>query len=237
MDAIEVSKSAGATIKTVKARVDAKVQSAVDQAMTRVGLEKAEPEGWWNLWAVGPIQEIKAGGPLLPHSVIKIGEKAYVYTVIWLNPTRTLNGGPTVCNMVTNLGCSFRIKYCTGNVCTWTPAAGLSTDHEVKMEPGKCWYVDVLEFTAKDEGCYEMHICVNVKGCTEGAAPALAGFATAVADIDADLFYPAWPTVPPPEVRQPPGVPPHEVPGWRDVPYGHSPRWEYDIPIRFMIYP
>lgn len=230
MTEMKVSKGAATTAEDIKARIQARVKSAVDQAMTRVGLEIAVPEEWWNLWAVGPVKEIAPGGPLLPHKVIKIGEKAYVYTVIWFNPA-TLPNGINACSFVTNLGCELVVRYCTGNVCTWTRGPNdFNAEHNLTLVPDQCWYVDVLEFTAETEGLYEMHICARVTGCHDDSAPPLAGFATAVADIDADIFYPRQLT---PEL--PEEIPPHTMP-WPGFPSGTYSRWEYDIPIRFLIY-
>lgn len=203
-------------VEDVKALVDREVKRAVDETMARGVPEEAEPLGWWNLWAIGPIQPIIPGGPLRPHKIIKIGEPFYVATILWLNPWLILPNGPSVCDLISNLGCDFEIKYCTGNVCTWTLGPRqLNVTNKVDMVPDQCYYVDVKGWMAQPgwEGCYEMNICARITGCPEKATPPLAGFVTAVRDIDADLFYP------PPG---PPGVPP---------------RWEYDIPIRFMIYP
>ena len=45
-----------ATIEDVKAQVEAQVKSALDEAMMRYREEVAEPQGWWNVYALGPIQ-------------------------------------------------------------------------------------------------------------------------------------------------------------------------------------
>ena len=105
---------------------------------------------------------------------------------------------------------------------------------QVPLVPGQCFYVDTQTFLATEgtESCiYEMNICARITGCEDrGGTPQLAGFATAVYDFDPDLFYPppggapAWP---------PTGVPP----GGATPSPGVPARWEFDIPIRFQIYP
>jgi hypothetical protein len=200
------------TLEEVKQYFEAQVQSAVDEAMTRAGLEAAEPLNWWNLWSFGPWQPVRPGGPLRPHKIIKLGESAYIFTVLWLNPWLTLDSGPTVCDLVSNLARDFEIRYCTGNKCTWDLGPReLNATHRLPMEPDRCWYVDVLRFVPQTgwEGCYATHICARITGSHEESAPPLAGFATQVRDIDWELFAPV-------------SVPP---------------RWQIDTPIQFMIYP
>lgn len=43
------SASCDATEDDIRAQIEARVTSALDEAMTRAGAEVAEPEGWWNL--------------------------------------------------------------------------------------------------------------------------------------------------------------------------------------------
>lgn len=200
------------TQETADSIFEAKVEAAVSEAMQRGAPEEVEPLGWWNLWVYGPWQPVRPGGPLRSHKVIKVGEPAYIYTVLWLNPWRVLDGGPTVCDLISNLACEFEVKYCTGNKCTWSLGPeGLNVTHKVKMHADRCWSYDSLRFVARPnwEGCFETHVCARIIGCAEDAAPSLAGFATQVYDFDADLF----------------------------VPIPTRPRWEVDTPIQFMIYP
>jgi hypothetical protein len=202
----------GMTLEQVKGFFEGYVQRAVEKAMTQPVAEEAEPEGWWNLWALGPWQPIMPGGPLRPHKIIKVGEPAYIFTVLWLNPFLTLDTGPTVCDLVSNLACDFEVKYCTGNKCTWNLGPpGLNVTHEVKMQGNRCWYYDVLSFVPREdwEGCYQTHICARITGCHPEQAPPLAGFATQVYDYDWELF----------------------------APIPRQPGWEVDTPIQFMIYP
>ena len=214
------SRGAGAatTAEEVKVILEERVKAAVAEGAAR--LEIAEPEGWWNLWALGPIQITGVGGPLLPHKVVKTGEDFYVATVLWLNPNFIFPGGVTACQLISNLACDFVLDYCTGDLCTWTASQQYSRRGvNEPMVPDQCWYLNVQKFTAAPgtEGCYQMSICGKITGCEDtGGAPPLAGFATAVLDYDPDLFYPTAGPYP--------------------TPLGVPSRWEYDIPIRFQIY-
>jgi hypothetical protein len=213
------SAGSGTTIEDVKAAVEARVQSAIDigKQKQQEGLEIAEPEGWWNLWAYGPFQFIAPGGPLRPHKVIKAGESFYVATVLWLSDVVLSPGGPTVCDLISNLACDFQLEYCTNDLCAFRRATRFSRVARQEMYPDSCYYVDVQEFYAQpgDESCiYEMNVCARITGCKgERSKPTLAGFATAVYDFDPDLFYPPY------------------------GPSGTPAGWKYDNPIRFMIYP
>jgi len=198
----------------MKAQMEARIQSVIEEAQTRVEArpEIAELPGWWNLWAVGPFQ--RPG--LQPGKVIKAGQQACVATVLWLNPHYPSTGVGSACSILSTLACNFEIKYCTGNLCTWQPGPqALNAVRKVEVAADRCWYVDVLCFTpdASWEGCYEMHICANVRGCKPEVPTPFAGFVTWVRDFDADVLYP-------------PGGPP-----------GAGPHWQFEIPIRFMVTP
>ena len=56
MAVMQVSKGPGATGQDVKALVEARVQAAIDEGSKRVSAEIAEPQDWWNIWAMGPFQ-------------------------------------------------------------------------------------------------------------------------------------------------------------------------------------
>jgi hypothetical protein len=228
------SKGSSMTVDTVKALVDARVKEAIDEGSRRPRQEIAEPQEWWNIWATGPFQVVAPGGPLQPHKVIKIGEKFYIAVVIWFSPLIMTPGGPSVCDLITNLGCRIRIDCCTIDLCRVVSAGQFNCDNVlIDLVPGQCYYTYVFEYTANPgtESClYEQNICVRVIGCPTNAAPQLAGFASAVFDFDPDLFYP---TVPPPVPVTPPvptPTPPTPAPG-------RPPGWRFMEGIRFMIYP
>jgi len=218
----EYNKGTGGAVEDVKVRIEARVQAAVDEAMMRYEEERpeiAEPENWWNLWAWGPYQP---PGTLRPHRVIRVGEPFYIFTILWLNPWWPQQ--VSSCELLTNMCGRFEIKYCTGDVCKWVRGPNeLNVIHEIDMIPNQCWYVDfvyVPEAQPGWESCYEMSICARVLGCKDkpGASLPFAGFASAVRNIDWDIFYPAPPT---PLPTPWPGLGPH---------------WEWSIPIKFMIY-
>jgi hypothetical protein len=205
--------------KDILASYEGRVRNALVEAQRRdqdPSIEIAEPENQWNIWAIGPQQ---GGLAASPGQIIRVGEPAWVTTVVWLN---AFYPRPSACSVISNLGCKILIRYCTGDLCSWDPAPAFNKRSEVPLIPDRCWYVDVFRFTpeANQVGLFEMNISATLVGCPPGARPPFAAFATAVRDLDADLFYP--PAAPPGVPQPPPGV---------------GPRWQYDVPIRFMVYP
>lgn len=211
-------------------QVEALVQSKVDEALVRYDeaqAEGVEPEKRWNLYAYGPIQP---GGFRRPHRVIRAGEPFYIATILWLNPKLPAMPDVSTCEELTNLGAQFRIKYCTGEVCEWKKGPPeLNVTHTFQMEPNKCWYVDKLyvpSAPASWAGCYELSICAQIiPGCGFPGKLPYAGFATAVKNLDYDLFYPDQ------SVWQSTGGP-----GEFPPPKSFYPHWERGIPTKFMIY-
>lgn len=209
----------------IKARIEAMVQTAVDEANMRFDEERpeiAEPENWWNLYAYGPIQPWWM--PHLPPSkIIRVGEAFYMATIVWLNPR--VPRPVSACELLTNMCGKLQIRYCTGEVCEWRKGPDpLNVTHVRDFIPNRCWYVDYLyvgQVPPGWEGCYEMTICARVIGCEDkpGAKLPFAGYATQIYDVDWDTFYPSV---------APPGYPP--------PPPGVGPHWRIDIPIKFMIY-
>jgi hypothetical protein len=198
------------TAEDVKAQVEAMVQAALEEAMATPREEIGEPAGWWNLYAIGPIQPIAVGGPLLPHQVIKVNEPAFVATILFLNPFLILPGPTTACDVLSNFALPYEVRYQTGNLTTWTlgPPNVNVINGGNSLVPGQCSYVDVLEFVASQEGLYEMNISARILGTPPFPdAPQFAGYARAVVDIDPDLFI-----SPPPFLQ-------------------------FDLPVRFQVYP
>lgn len=200
----------------VKAQIEAAVKSALDEAKmryaARTGAEIAEPEGWWNLYAIGPIQVTDIPGPLLPHQVIKVGETAFVVTIVFLNDFLILAPGTTAADVLSNFALPYEVRYQTGNLTSWTLGpASLNAVHSgagFNLVPGENVYIDVLAFTADVPGLYEMNISARILGATAPFvnAPQFAGYARAVIDIDPDLF-----------ISPAPGL-------------------QFDLPIRFQVY-
>jgi len=201
------------TADDVKAQIEARVKSALDEAMMSLREEAAEPEGWWNLYALGPIQILGVPAPLTPHQVIKVGETAFVATVLFLNPFLVLSPGVTPASVLSGFALPYEVRYQTGNLTTWTIGpANLNVIHSgagFNLIPGVVTYVDILSFTATTPGLYEMNISARLLGTTPPFinSPQFAGFARAVIDIDPDLF-----------ISPAPGL-------------------QFDLPIRFQVYP
>src|SRR5262245_23499808 len=80
------------TAADVQAQIEARLQAALDEMLATPRDEIAEPLNWWDLYGAGPYQVAARltpplnPAPLLPHQVIRVGEKAFIATVIWLNP-------------------------------------------------------------------------------------------------------------------------------------------------------
>src|SRR5262245_57129759 len=82
------------TAEDVKAQVEARLQAALDQVLAGPpAAEVAELQGWWDLYAIGPIQFTWPGGPFPPSDVIRAGEPAFVVTILILNPNPILPPG------------------------------------------------------------------------------------------------------------------------------------------------
>jgi len=204
------------TTMDVKAQIEATVKSALDEAMmrraARTMAEIAEPEGWWNLYAIGPVQPIGIPSPLLPHQVIKVGETAYVATILFLNDFLILAPGTTAADVLSNFALPYEVRYQTGNLTTWILGqADMNVVHSgagFNLIPQVNFYIDVLAFTASVPGLYEMNISARILGATPpfANAPQFAGYARAVVDIDPDLFL------------------------------SPAPGLQFDLPIRFQVY-
>lgn len=185
------------TADDVRARLGQQLQAALDEAAARhTAPETAEPEGWWNLYAIGPIQPGAhlAGsfsGSLLPNDVIRVGQRAYVATVIILNPFGP--GIPSAMEILSNFALPYEVSYGTGELTRWQPGpASLQHTGSGTLVPNSAFVVDVFDFIAQDPGLYEMNITARIYGCNNTIAPPFAGFARAVVNVDPDLFlFPA----------------------------------------------
>ena len=204
------------TAMDVKVQIEAVVKSALDEAKMRRAArpltEVAEPEGWWNLYAIGPIQPIGIPGPLLPHQVIKVGETAFVATILFLNDFLILTPGTTAADVLSNFALPYEVRYQTGNLTSWTLGqADMNVVHSgagFNLIPQVNVYIDILQFTASVPGLYEMNVSARLLGATSpfANAPQFAGYARAVVDIDPDLFI------------------------------SPAPGFQFDLPIRFQVY-
>lgn len=201
------------TSDELKAEIEARVKAALDEARMSLREEVAEPQNWWNLYAMGPIQVATTPSPLLPHQVIKVGEIGYVFSVLFLNPFLTISPGVTPASILSGFALPYEIRYQTGNLSTWTIGpANLNVVHSgvgYNLIPSVVTYVDLISFVANTPGLYEMNISARLLGATPPYvnSPQFAGFARAVMDFDPDLFI------------------------------SGTPGLEFDHPIRFQVYP
>ncbi|HSQ18117.1 MAG TPA: hypothetical protein VLM83_10495 [Anaerolineales bacterium] len=196
------------TTDDVKVYIDSRVKAAYDKLMATPRTEVAEIQGWWNLLAVGPIQPIRVDGPFAPHQVIKIGEPAFVATLIVLNPFLMLPGGISAAHALSDFALPYEINYQAANISLWAPSplGGVNTGNLV---PGQFWYVDVHQFIPQQAGIHEMNILARILGAVSpGTAPHFAGFARRILDLDPEVLWP-------PSTRT----------------------WQFDLPIKFMAYP
>ena len=194
------------TAEDIKAKVEAELQAALDKARTMPREELAEPLYWWEIYAflIQPGAQLVPpasffSSPLLPNKVIRVGEQAYIVTVIILNPFG-LPQDPNIvpCDFLSIWSLPFEVEYHTANVTEVKKGpANQNAKHTGHLVPGQCFYVDVLEFTAQEEGCiFETNICARILGCEEGGrknqlAPPFAGFARTTINLDPELFFPS----------------------------------------------
>jgi hypothetical protein len=199
----------------LKAQIEAAVQTAYEEWSSQPREEVAEPDGWWNLYAVGPVQFFSPGSPLPPHQVIKVGETAFVATVLILNPAPILPPGMSPLDVLSNFALPFQVRYQTGNLTTWTlGSAALNQTQGGGLVPGVGFYVDVLGFVADQPGLFEMNISARLLGAAPPFinAPQFAGYARQVVDFDGDTLFGFGPNI-------------------------GTPGFQFDQPIRFQVYP
>jgi hypothetical protein len=197
------------TAADVQARLESQLKAVYDRAMAKPRLEVAEPYLWWNLYSLGPFQHFAPDGPLPPNQVIKLGETAWITTVLVLNPHPILPPPPGMspCHVLSDFGLPYEIQYQTCNMtaCATGVPSGLQTG---SLVPGVCYYVRVLEFTPTQPGLYETNISARILGNPPGiTAPHFAGFARWIYNPDPEMFWP-----------------------------GSTPGWQYDFPVKFMVY-
>lgn len=194
----------------VKAMVEAKVKTAYDEALHMVRPQAADPYLWWDLYAFGPIQILAPDGPMDPSQVIKVGEDAYIATVMVLNPLPILPPAPGISplELLSNFSLPFEVQYQTGNLTSWTPGAP-NTVQGGNLVPHQGIYVDVVHFVATTPGLMEMNISARILGNPPAvSAPHFAGFARYVFDFDPEAFW-----------------------------FSPTPGFQFDLPVKYLVYP
>jgi hypothetical protein len=187
------------TEEDVEAQVYAAVEAAYERAEAEIGPELAEVMGWWDIAGYGPIQPIAAGGPLLPHAVIKAGEQAFVLALVLLNRFQNLPGGTNAGDVLSNFALPYEVRYQAGNLTTWTLGQpDMQAIHNGNLIPGQYFYVDVLAFTGNQPGLYEMNISARLLGAAPPniSAPQFGAFATTVFSLDPPGLFGSAPPSP-----------------------------------------
>ena len=171
-------------------QIVSRLQAAVDEAELRP--EIAEVRDWWDVAAFGPLQLVQSGGPLLPHRVIKVGEDAYVYAIVVLNPAQPLPTGTNAADVLANFSLPYEVQFQTGNLTTWTLAPpDMQAVRRGNFRPRQTVYFERIRFTGRRPGLYEMNISARILGATPPyqSAPQFAGYATTVFGLDAEDLW------------------------------------------------
>lgn len=207
----EISRGGPSVAEQLKAQAGARIAKMVEGAQ---GLELTETAWWaigqrWEIFALGPVQSFTpmgVPGPKPPGRIIFVGEKAYVTTVLWMNPMMV--------GMVGDVGLCFSLNYFTANTQAWKRVDAL--DHRHSIDPALMtpvysdpvfgdFYVCVWEFQPQEPGClYETNICARLCNCRDKIVRGYAGFVRWVYDFDYDAFF-------------------------------GSPGWEFNNPIRYLV--
>ncbi|MCU0546790.1 MAG: hypothetical protein MUE44_32265 [Oscillatoriaceae cyanobacterium Prado104] len=167
----------------------------------------SSPYTWWNIWCLGPFLSPPPSADsddttgYMPLSQIPDGQvlpakrKAYVATIIYLNPDEILspNNLLSPATVLSNFSLPYEITYNCANLSRWALAEMIVDGDDVhnpvkkgNLIPGKKFYVDVLEFECPNEGLMEMNITVRLLGdlIQYRNAPQFAAFANWVYSFD-----------------------------------------------------
>ncbi len=167
--------------ETLKAQVEAQVAAALEQASLE--LTEAPPPSDWEIWARGPWQD----PGLEPGRIIRVNEKAYIATVVFLN--QFMN------NNVAAFGGKIQLNYFTSNMQTMTPISAMDysccLEPTVTANPLGAIYVSIWEFEPTEAGCViETNICARLCNCEKEVVPGYAGFVRWVRNFDYDNLFP-----------------------------------------------
>jgi hypothetical protein len=137
----------------------------------------------WVIYARGPYQNPGQE----PGRIIALGQKAYIATVVYMNPL--------MCATVVGFGADVLLNFWTSNTQTMRPVPAM--DH-YKCIPitaaGGCSYTYVWEFEPTEAACIlETNICARLCNCEQRVVPGYAGFVRWVEDFDPDYLWPAGP--------------------------------------------
>jgi hypothetical protein len=168
-----------------QAQLDARMEGALEKAAT---LELAGPQDYWNIWAVGPYQDYG----LQPNRIIQLGEPAWIYTYVYLNPVYPRPyPGQNACDQITGFGAKIELNYFTSNTQLMQPVADLNHVYCIQTKLGQCYYRHKWVFTPTQAACiYETNICARICNCDLQPVPQYAGFVRWVYDLDVDYLFP-----------------------------------------------
>jgi hypothetical protein len=172
----------------IAAEIEARVQAKLDAA--KEGLERAELERWWDIWAIGPIQPTIGTGPVQPGCVVKQGEVAYAVSILVLNPFLPLPGPSNAAKLLSDFGLPYEVSFQTSNLTSMVPAG--NDVQAANFVPGTYVYVNVTQLPSNLLGMHETNILARIEGAgVPASAPQFGGFATAILDLDGPgLFGP-----------------------------------------------
>lgn len=208
---------------SLKARLEKRFADSLKRKPA-LELAQAPPDlGDWEIFAMGPWQDPT---DLMPGRIIIKGEKAYIFTVVWLNDL--------MCRNITDLGAKIELRYFTSNTQTMEAVPELNFSCCIETKLDQCWYGHLWEFEPLEAACiYETNICARICNCNNIPGRQYAGFVRHVYDFDPELLWPP----PPPTLYPPPvGTPPFpDPPGFPPPNPSVPPSWGFDRPIRYMV--
>ena len=167
----------------IAAEIEAKVTAKLEAAMARPRTEDAELQGWWDIWAIGPIQPTIGTGPVQPGCIAKQGEPVYAYSILVLNPFLPLPGPSNAAKLLSDFGLPYEVQFQTSNMTLMVPAGtDAQNDH---FNPGQYVYVSFTQLPTNLLGMHETNILARIEGAgVPASAPQFGGFATAIFDLE-----------------------------------------------------
>lgn len=223
--------------KRMQTQTEAYVKREIDYARRKAekttgngsGVEEQEAEPvvgtypWWNILIAGPFQPTGAGGPFLPHKIFQPTQPAFLVGALWLNPAPINWFPPAGPSAATVMGAfEMTINFHTINLSTVAagPAIPPVVMSPLGAAPGLPWFKPFVVSLGPglfpvppngDPALYELNVTADVSG---PVPQPFAGYSTWVLDPDME------PAIWPPSFVRPPVFP----------------HWQYDIPVRFLVY-
>lgn len=168
------------------AQLAAKLESLTERR-AQAALELAGPQRFWDVFAIGPFQDIS----LQPSRVIDVNEEATIRVYVYLNQYYpSPYPGQNACDIIAGFGASIELSFVTSNMQTMQPASGLNFYHCIQTTPGQCWYWYDWTFKPQQSACiYETNICARICNCYNKYVQQYSGFARWIWDLDYDLIF------------------------------------------------